>query len=59
MSDVPLRIGGGGLHRRASGGLLYISRGVGMERGNAPRIRFACRPEVALIDLVPSGDRAP
>ena len=36
-----------------SGGQLYVSRGIGMERGPAPRIRFLCRPELAVIDLVP------
>ena len=33
---------------------LYVSRGIGME-GGAPRVRFASRPEVALIELVPAG----
>lgn len=32
---------------------LYVSRGIGME-GGAPRVRFASRPEVALIELVPA-----
>ena len=32
---------------------LYVSRGIGMERGNAPRLRFLCHPELAVIDLVP------
>ena len=26
---------------------------VGMERGGAPRIRFLCRPELVVIDIVP------
>lgn len=30
---------------------LFVSRGVGVEP-HAPRIRFLCRPEVAVIDLV-------
>ncbi len=30
---------------------LYIHRGVGMEGGRAPRIRFLARPEIALIEL--------
>jgi predicted MPP superfamily phosphohydrolase len=33
---------------------LYVSRGIGME-GGAPRVRFASRPEVALIELMPAG----
>jgi predicted MPP superfamily phosphohydrolase len=32
---------------------LYVSRGIGME-GAAPRVRFASRPEVALIELMPA-----
>jgi predicted MPP superfamily phosphohydrolase len=32
---------------------LLVSRGIGMERGPAPRLRFLCRPELAVIDLVP------
>lgn len=31
---------------------LYVSRGVGMEGGPAPRVRFFARPEIAVIDLV-------
>lgn len=31
---------------------LYITRGIGMEGGPAPRVRFLCRPEVTVIDLV-------
>lgn len=32
---------------------LIVSRGLGMERGQAPRIRFLCRPELVVVDLVP------
>jgi len=35
------------------GARLYVSRGIGMERGRAPRLRFFCRPELVVIDLVP------
>jgi predicted MPP superfamily phosphohydrolase len=30
---------------------LIVSRGVGMERGLAPRLRFLCRPELVLIEV--------
>lgn len=30
---------------------LYVSRGLGMEGSIAPRIRFLCRPELAIIDI--------
>lgn len=33
---------------------LIVSRGIGMERGYAPRLRFLCRPEVIVIDLMPA-----
>lgn len=31
---------------------LYVSRGVGMEGGPVPRVRFFSRPEVTLIEIV-------
>jgi uncharacterized protein len=33
---------------------LYITRGIGMEGGRTPRIRFFARPEISVIDLVPA-----
>jgi predicted MPP superfamily phosphohydrolase len=30
---------------------LHVSRGVGMERGTAPQIRFLCPPEICVIDV--------
>lgn len=50
LSPVPNRVGGGGLHY-VGHQLLYVSRGVGMERSLAPRIRLGCRPEVSLLVL--------
>ncbi len=35
------------------GGTLVVSRGLGMERGDAPRLRLGCRPELVVIELVP------
>lgn len=37
--------------------LMYVSRGIGMEARPAPQVRFLCRPEVAVIDIV--GERRP
>jgi predicted MPP superfamily phosphohydrolase len=37
-----------------NGGALLVSRGVGMERDVAPRLRFLCRPELVVIDVRPS-----
>lgn len=42
-----------GLTELPGGNKLLVSRGVGMERGYAPRVRFFCRPELMVIDLVP------
>ncbi len=33
---------------------LYVSRGVGFEGLSAPRVRFLCPPEVAIITIAPS-----
>lgn len=49
---VPREVAGGGLHV-LNGNRVYVSRGVGWERGQAPRIRFLCPPEVSLLSLRP------
>jgi len=43
-----------GMTELDGGGKLIVSRGIGMERGAAPRLRFNCRPEIVVIDLVPA-----
>ena len=42
-----------GLHREGPT-WLYVTRGVGMEGGPAPRVRFFARPEITVIELVPT-----
>jgi len=42
-----------GLTELPRGGELLVSRGIGMERGYAPRFRFNCRPELVVVDLTP------
>jgi predicted MPP superfamily phosphohydrolase len=37
------------------GRTLVVSRGVGMERRWAPRLRFFCRPQIVVVDVVPMG----
>jgi predicted MPP superfamily phosphohydrolase len=38
--------------RRQVGDLtLYVSRGIGLEGGGAPRLRFNCAPEVTLWEI--------
>jgi predicted MPP superfamily phosphohydrolase len=41
-----------GLHREGKTSL-YVNRGLGMDGGNAPRVRFWSRPELTIIDVVP------
>jgi len=41
-----------GLYRESKTSL-YVNRGIGMEGGNAPRVRFWARPELTIIDVVP------
>jgi hypothetical protein len=50
FSHVPRWVAAGGLHD-LDGRRIYVSRGVGYERGQAPRIRFLCPPEVSLLTL--------
>jgi len=52
--------------RRFAGGMIElgetkvcVSRGLGMEGGPAPRVRFFCPPEVVVIDLIGTGKPPP
>lgn len=51
LSKVP-RSWASGVTEIAPGKTLIVSRGIGMERGNAPRMRFLCRPQLVILDLV-------
>lgn len=50
LSSVPGHIADGGLEE-LDGRRIYVSRGIGTERGQAPRIRFLCPPEISLLRL--------
>lgn len=50
MSAVP-RAWAAGVTAMPSGATLVVSRGIGMERLDAPRVRLFCRPEVVIIDI--------
>jgi predicted MPP superfamily phosphohydrolase len=50
LSSVPRAVAGGGYHV-VDGRAVYLSRGIGSERGAAPRIRFLAPPEVSLLTL--------
>lgn len=52
LSRVP-RKWAAGTTDLGDGRTLLVSRGIGMERGFAPRLRFLCRPEIVVIELVP------
>ncbi|HVS64237.1 MAG TPA: metallophosphoesterase [Thermoanaerobaculia bacterium] len=54
FSAIP-RSQAAGISELSGGRTLVVSRGVGMERGSAPRLRFLCRPQLVVIDLVPGG----
>jgi predicted MPP superfamily phosphohydrolase len=50
LSSVPRWLAAGGVFRRGDT-WLAVSRGIGMERDDAPRIRFWCRPQLLLLEL--------
>ena len=53
LSQIP-RSWASGMTEIVPGRYLIVSRGIGMERMNAPRMRFLCRPELVVLDLVPA-----
>jgi hypothetical protein len=50
LSDVPRDVAAGGVHQLGPV-RVHVSRGVGMERGSAPQIRFLCPPEICVLTL--------
>jgi predicted MPP superfamily phosphohydrolase len=52
FSHVP-RSWASGMTSMPDGSTLVVSRGTGMERGHAPRMRFLCPPELVSIRLHP------
>jgi hypothetical protein len=48
---VPREVGAGGLHRMPDGPLVYVSRGIGVEHGQAPRMRMLAPPEVSVLEV--------
>jgi len=53
LSEVP-RSWTSGVTAIEPGKTLIVSRGIGMERSYTPQMRFLCRPELIILDLVPS-----
>lgn len=52
LSRVP-RSWAAGRTALANDRTLIVSRGIGMERGYAPQLRFLCRPELVVVDVEP------
>lgn len=52
-SSVPRHVAAGGLNE-LYGIPVYVSTGVGRERGTAPQVRFGARPSIGLINVVPA-----
>jgi predicted MPP superfamily phosphohydrolase len=50
LSHVPREIARGGLHTY-EGRSIYVGRGIGLERRQAPRVRLLCPPEVSVLTL--------
>jgi predicted MPP superfamily phosphohydrolase len=49
-SSVPRAVAAGGLHS-LDGRRVYVSRGIGVERDQAPRLRFGAPPEISIVTL--------
>jgi hypothetical protein len=50
FTKVPRRLAWGGLHRYRRN-WVYVTPGVGLERNQAPQVRFLTTPSVGLITL--------
>lgn len=50
LSDVPRAVARGGLHT-VVGNQVYVSPGVGLQRGQAPQVRLFSPPTVAVLEL--------
>ncbi|MCC6785147.1 MAG: metallophosphoesterase [Planctomycetes bacterium] len=53
LSRVPRRIAAGGMHEFGEA-RVCVSRGTGMERGMAPRVRLFCPPQLVFFQIGPS-----
>ncbi len=52
LSRVPRAVAAGGLHAYGDA-RVCVSRGTGLERGMAPRVRLFCRPELVVFEIGP------
>lgn len=54
VTELPREIAAGGLHE-FRGVPLYVSTGVGVNRGESPKVRFGARPSIGLLDVGDAG----
>ena len=57
LTRAPRDHAAGGAHDLGGGRTLIVSRGIGMERGSAPLLRFWCAPHIVIVDIVPETDQ--
>lgn len=51
LSDIPRRQAAGGLFDYSGGRKLFVTRGIGVEHGEAPLVRFNDKPQIAVLDV--------
>ena len=50
VTELPRQVAAGGLHE-LRGIPTYVSPGIGVNRGESPKIRFGVRPTIAILDV--------
>jgi predicted MPP superfamily phosphohydrolase len=51
LSDIPREQAAGGLFDYPGNRKLFVTRGIGVEHGNAPVVRFNAKPQVAVLNI--------
>jgi predicted MPP superfamily phosphohydrolase len=51
LSEIPRQQAAGGLFTYPNGTELFVTRGVGVEHGEAPFVRFNAKPQIAVLDI--------
>ena len=54
VTELPREVSAGGLHS-VRGTPLYVSTGVGVQRGESPKVRFGVRPSVGILEFGAAG----
>ena len=50
VTELPRNVAAGGLHE-VRGVPLYVSPGIGVQRGESPKVRFGVRPTIGILDI--------